>query len=572
MTDLLHVAESLGLPLDLATRKTSLVAKSGAGKSYGLRKITEAIVQANRSIPGALVDPLGVMYGLRFAPDGVSPGLGIPIIGGAHGDVPVRESSGPAVARALVHGDTVAILDISHLDDEEQWEFVKGFTSALTRELMARKRAFWLAIDEADLFAPETPMKGQLECQRAVRHYCRRARNFGGGYTFATQSTSVIDKKVVGQSDLIIAMRVTSPTDQAPILDWLKAGIGKERALEIVGTLASFKTGEAWFYSPEWLGIVERHRILPCDTFDSSKTPEVGEVIETTGKGAPIDLDSLRANFESDVDESEEDVATLHARIAELEYQLRTPAPAAEPQIIEKAVIRDDQIEKLSALANQIQEQRDQWFGISARVVGELNVAASELAKSVESVLNRMAIDALRANHQRREHTPEERIGRDEPANAEIEKGARGLLEVLVQRHPMKMTRAQLATLSGRSIKSSSFGPHVRQMVAAGYAEDYGDILAASPKGLAFIGKSASTPQSSADVAAMWLSKLPKGPARMLEALLRHRSRRFSRDTLATESGMSPTSSAIGANIKILRDNGLIDMVGDGIQLGEVLA
>lgn len=586
MNGALHVAQGLSIPPELITRKTSILAKSGAGKSYTLRKVFEQIVEhlAGRAC-GVLIDPLGVMYGLRFGADGKSAGLSIPILGGSHGDVPLAATSGPLAARVVLDGNAFAVVDISGLDEEEQWEFMRSFVRAATASLAERRQPFLLAIDEADLFAPETPAKGQSECQRALRHYCRRVRNFGGGYIFSTQSTSVIDKKVVGQSDLIIAMQITSPTDQKPIVDWLKAGLGEPEAKRIVRTLAALKQGDAWFYSPEWLRLTEQHHILRCDTFDSSKTPEIGEVIETVGRGAAINLDLLREHFKTAEEEGAEAAAIdshmreLEAQIDELQRELddaRRSSP--EPVRVEVPVLSDVDRQSLHACMERVGKAAE-------AMVLDLD-GIRETLGVIEGRIDAGALASQAEPESAYLHRPERREPRaPKPARAASEappatdgslrKGERRILATLAQFHPRPLTRSQVGALSGFTPSGGTFQTYVSTLRRQNLAEVVGDTLRLVSVDAAreILGAIPPRPRTLPALVELWRKPLRAGENKMLDAVIASHPNAISRDELAREVAMEPTGGTFQTYLSTLRRNGLVKVNGAGISaaLGDLL-
>lgn len=553
----LAITDTFTVPIEIATRKTSIVAKSDSGKSYALRRILECIVKSGFAIPGAHIDPLGVAYGVRYGPDGESAGLPVPIFGGSHGDMPITPGSGPKIARALIESRTIGILDLSALDDEEQYDFVRDFVRAAGSILSAARQPFWLGADEADLFAPESPSKAQVECQRAVRYYCRRVRNFGGGYTFATQSTSVIDKKVVGQSDLIIAMHITSPTDQKPVIEWLTPGIGVEQAKKITRELASFQKGDAIFYSPAWLKIVERAHISLCETFDSSKTPEIGEVLETVGRGASINLEQLAASLQADISESTDDTDSLRTRIADLEKQLRE-RPIAQPERVEVPVLLEAERKAIAQIGAEIDE-------FSTLVISHLDMIRN-VAKGIGVALDRTAqapkpeirvappppgAEAVR-------RTNAERIS-NENNPKKLGKPERAILTVLAQLGPSYKNRVSL--VSGYSRTSSTFDNALSALRKRDYI-NRGEPIEITEAGLNALGHYEPLPTGRA-LQEYWLSYLGGAPREVLKALLDAAPRALTKEQISQRSGYSITSSTFQNALSKIRVLSLATGYGD---------
>ena len=92
MSNKLHIAETLDLPIDAVTQTFAILAKRGAGKSYTASVMAEEMLKAGQTI--IALDPTGAWWGLRSQ-------FPVVIFGGEHADVPLEESAGEVVARNL---------------------------------------------------------------------------------------------------------------------------------------------------------------------------------------------------------------------------------------------------------------------------------------------------------------------------------------------------------------------------------------------------------------------------------------------------------------------------------------
>ena len=88
-------------PYEALDDRVAIVGMAGSGKTYSAGTLVERIMAADGRV--VIIDPLGVWFGLRLKPDGVTASRFNPIVfGGPHGDLPITELSG-----ALI-GETVA--------------------------------------------------------------------------------------------------------------------------------------------------------------------------------------------------------------------------------------------------------------------------------------------------------------------------------------------------------------------------------------------------------------------------------------------------------------------------------
>src|SRR5687767_14877993 len=105
----LQIADNVALPLDFITERIAFLARTGAGKSGGMRVLFEAFLDARQFV--VFVDPKGDAWGIRAA--GVGAGYPVLVMGGDHADVPLEPSAGKVVAEFLVRERISTVLDVS---------------------------------------------------------------------------------------------------------------------------------------------------------------------------------------------------------------------------------------------------------------------------------------------------------------------------------------------------------------------------------------------------------------------------------------------------------------------------
>lgn len=81
---MLKLATNLSLPLDFITERIAFLARTGAGKSGGMRVMFEQMLDAKQFV--IFIDPKGDAWGIRAA--GVGKGRPVLVMGGDYGDVP----------------------------------------------------------------------------------------------------------------------------------------------------------------------------------------------------------------------------------------------------------------------------------------------------------------------------------------------------------------------------------------------------------------------------------------------------------------------------------------------------
>ncbi len=318
----LKLADNLELPLDFVTERIAFLARTGAGKSGGMRVLFEQMVDAEQF--GIFIDPKGDAHGIRGA--GIGKGKPVLVMGGDHGDVPLEATGGKVVAEFLVTERVSTVLDISDFGKADMVRFVTD----LCRTLYQRNRdVVHIFIDEADMVAGEKFYDPR--CLEAIQLIQNKGRHRGFGVTVATQRSAMINKSVLFASGTLIAMQTTSPKDIATIREWLEVCSTKEIAKEIVAALPTLKTREAIVYSPQLLVEPVRITFNSFQTFDSMRTPKPGEIRQTPKSLADIDLSAVKRDMAATIEKVKaDDPRLLKQKIAELERQVAIK-PSGEP-------------------------------------------------------------------------------------------------------------------------------------------------------------------------------------------------------------------------------------------------
>ena len=318
MTQTLHIGRGLTLPVGAVTLTFGILAKRRVGKTYTASVMAEEFADAG--IPFVALDPTGAWWGLRSSASGKRGGIPVIILGGAHGDVPLERTGGKLVADLVVDHPGFYVLDLESFDSNAaQDQFVTDFLERLYRRKAKKRDPLHVFIDEADSFAPQRPGHGQLRMLGATEAVVRRGGIRGIGTTLITQRSAVLNKNVLSQLDVLIALQTTGPQDIDAIRDWTKSHGTKEQEDQLLGSVASLGRGEAWVWSPGPLvEIFQRVSIRERRTFNSSATPELGATVVEPAKLATVDLDAIRSAMAATIEKQKaDDPKLLRARIAE---------------------------------------------------------------------------------------------------------------------------------------------------------------------------------------------------------------------------------------------------------------
>lgn len=272
----LQVAAMLDMPASTAATQTfGIIGAKGSGKSYTARRLVEQLIRAGAQV--IIIEPIGNWWSLRLAADGVSPGIPIPVIGGMHADIPLDLSAGEALAEALLLNGSSAVIDVSEFSKTQRKAFVAEFAERVYRAARLDPKPRMIVFEEAQVFAPQHAEPGERRMLGAVTDIVRLGRNYGLGSTLITQRPQSVNKEVLNQVECLFVGQLRGPHERKSIIDWVsETGADATVTRGDLDALPTLQVGEFFLWSPSWLRVFRRVRILATETFDGSSTPKLG--------------------------------------------------------------------------------------------------------------------------------------------------------------------------------------------------------------------------------------------------------------------------------------------------------
>lgn len=572
----LTIGSGLQLPLEFATQTSALLGKRGVGKTHGAVVLAEELLDAG--IPVVILDPIGVWWGLRSSADGKSAGHRILVAGGEHGDLPLAAEHGPLLARWVVEKRAGLVVDMGEFSKSDQARFVAEFLEDLYRK---NREPLHVIMDEADAFAPQRLHPGAQRCFGAVDQVVRRGRARGLGVTLVTQRSAAINKDVLSQVEVLVAFRTLAPQDRAALEAWIDVHADRDEAKRVLTSLASLAVGEAWVWSPAWLGTLARVRIRRRRTFDSSATPKVGATRVTPKAIAKVDVDVLRGELDALVKKAEaEDPRRLRARIAELERAKASPAaanPAAVSALREqladakRRLARVDRLfDRIGAVGTQLEKAAAQLEAIAGELTAatkpgtgaDLDGDRTPPTLTPRNPVGRAAIPFPRVLAEQSGLIPARPRATGNGDAGVLGKAERAVLGVLAQ-HPDGCALGRLALIAGYAAGGGGFLNALSRLRQAGLLEGANSgTLRITPAGAAALGDD-WTPLPSGDaLVRYWLEHRALGKAE--RAILGQLARVGPRagvtlDALAELTGYAPGGGGFLNALSRLRTIGLIE-------------
>jgi uncharacterized protein len=328
----------VSLPADALDDRIAIVGTAGSGKTYAAKGFVERLLESGARV--AIVDPLGVWWGLRASADGITSGYPVVVFGGRHTDVPITSDMGAALGRIIAREALVCVVDLSDLGSSAaRRRFMAAFAAALYE---TNEEPLHLVLDEADLWAPQRPIKGWESLLGHIEEIVRRGRVRGFIPWLITQRPAVVHKDVLSQADILIAMKLTASQDRDAIGAWIEGQADRQEGKRILGDLPRLQRGEGYVWAPGH-ALLKRVAFPPIRTFDSSRTPKRGERLVIPRTLAEVDLTAIVAALAAAGAEDRRALVGDPSRHAQLEQELA----AARARI---AVLEEDNRELKSRL------------------------------------------------------------------------------------------------------------------------------------------------------------------------------------------------------------------------------
>lgn len=474
---LLQLAHQLGVPLEIVTEKLAILGQSGAGKTYTAMRLAELLLQAGLQV--IIVDLVGCWWGLRAGVDGKRGGLPILVIGGQHGDLPLSASAGAPLARLIVERRLSVVIDASELDAGELFLFARSFAEAFFQAKKAAPSPVHVLLEEAHELLAEDPLgKEGAAVHAAWVRICKLGRNYGIGYTLVSQEPQALSKRALGQVGTMIAMRTQGEYAQRVVLGWAKTYLRAAEQEALKAELPAMATGEAFIASPFFLKTARRDHITRRETFDSSRTPEVGEVLEAPTILAPVEVQQLREQFAGLVEQlEEEDPAALKRRIKDLEAKLASKAGPSAPPPPPKEVSVWTEADR-TAMATMGAGIRDQLRQVVEHV-GALEACITLAGVKLDGPVAMAPPAAIRPEGEA-PTAPVATTSAQERWLERLPEMPAWLLRCLLAEYPQGLTRKGLAVKSGRSIRGGSFKVAVSALKKKGLVLEDNGILTVS--------------------------------------------------------------------------------------------
>ena len=513
------------LPTAALDERIAIVGTAGSGKTYTAKGFVERLLDAGARV--AVVDPLGVWWGLRAGAEGEA-GYPVVVFGGRHADVPITANMGAPLGQLIARQALASVVDLSELgSNAARRQFMAAFAEAIYE---ANEEPLHLVFDEADLWAPQRPIKGWEGLLGHIEEIVRRGRVRGFIPWLITQRPAVVHKDVLSQADILITMKLTSSQDREAIGAWIEGQADRQEGRRILAELPRLRQGEGYLWAPGH-ELLERVQFPAIRTLDSSRTPRRGERAAVPRTLAEVDLTAITAALAAaSTPDPVKPTPTDNRQLAEIQSELATAR------------------QRIAGLEQENRDLVGRLEQIVALAFGPFSIA--EPAKTTEQPPAMQPSAAPR---------PRTRASSSHGADGDIQGAARKLLIAAAQHAPGRFTWGQLATLAGLKPSGGHFNAGRKQLRQNGYVDETNNLVGVTKAGLKAAGEVPPAPSTPAERLALWCERLPTPAPEILRTLAAQNGRSISADDLAAALGKKPSGGHWNSGIAILRNNGLIE-------------
>lgn len=609
----LKISPDLSLPIDTVTGTQVVYGRKRKGKTYKAKVIAEEMLEHRQQI--VVIDPTDAWWGLRSSANGAAAGYPITIFGGRHADLPLEATAGEELADAIAEDDFSAIFSLKGMSRANEQRFCYSFLERLYRR--NPQKPLHIFMDEADIYAPQSPFGEEARTLGATQNMVRRGGLDGLGMTLITQRPAVLSKSVSSQCDTLISVGLNDPRDLDQVKDWVNANYeDRELAKLLMTDIPQLgrpeNRGFAWVLSPD-REISVRVMFRELRTFDSGRTPKVGEKRKAPRVLSKVDLEKLGKTIaESAARAKENDPKELKARVAKLTSENQTLAkklevanakpakvvPGVREKIVEREVtIKVTDAKQLARIESLLKQGETLVTRLDDRTANAFD-ALDGIRQGVASVVDKLRLEltdvhaglveattAVRApapalpiatiaqatRATRRDPAelvvpvPADRAAVDDgelrPAHARI-LSAIHVLTSLIGTHP---DRTQVALVAKQSPNSGNYQNYLGRLRSLGMI-DYPQpgLLAITSRGRDNLDPSIEVPATSAEIQAYVRGLVKEVRWKILKPLIDVYPRSLDRAELAELAGVSANSGNYQNYLGNMRSLGLLGYPSKG--------
>ena len=573
--------------IDLAKLiKTRLLieASSGGGKSWLMRRLIEIFFGHVQQI---VIDPEGEFASLREKFPFVLASGDTDEQGNQIGEVRADPNTADVLCRTILETNASIVIDLSELSLGERKRYVKNFIEALVNAPKELWHPALVYVDEAHDFMPEKG-HGESESLGPCIDLATKGRKRGFCAVFLTQRLSKLNKDAAAElkNYLIGNTNLDLDQDRAGDILGFKSKVEKQELRNIEpgifwasgsifnSGLRQVKIGRVQSHHPE-AGEITGATYVPPPTPQEIKPllQKLGEIPSVKKRNLEEKRDLL-----GKITDQQRQIQSLSMKLRNAETNQNVVNPEKVKQIQEKSfdqgfkeasVQLARKIKELELVSLKQQKVLQSISATSAQAAG-IELPKFEEIKPIHSqvltppVFERKVISTP-VSQQVVADSPEE----DDEAH--LKSGALKMLKAAAQFYPRKISKVQMATLSGFSVTGGTFTDYASKLKLNGLVRISGEEVEITDKGLARAGDVDPLPTDHEELLRLWKPKFKAGVAKMLEVLAMVYPSPISREELGERSGYAISGGTFTDYLSQLRRNRLAIVEGDSVRASPAL-
>lgn len=440
-----------------------ITANSGGGKSYLIRRFVE---QAFGKIPILLIDPEGEFPSLREKFDFVLVGKG--------GETPAEIRSASLVAQKLLELRASAVVDLYELKPQTRHEYVRLFLDAVMNAPKHLWRPTLIVVDESHKFCPEKG-SGESVASESMIYLATAGRKRGFAAVWATQRLSKLRKDASAEFLNRLVGQTFEDVDLDRVVDLL--GIGREDKRNFLASMRVLTPGRFWALGRAIT--IERKLVIVGDIQTTHQDVTSGKMIVE----APPPTEKIKAllpklaDLPKQAEEKAKTESDLRTEIRSLKAQLRNHKngdipPEKLAELVESRVAvairkdRDGVARYIATLKKHVKQRAAEAIASIANDWPEIEPAAP-IQERIKPIAAKPTTLSPRHTAKFDTVAPERKLSAT----------ARLIASFVFSNPDKRWSKAQVAMMIGRSLRSSGFTNAISELVVPGFIRRDGVFL-----------------------------------------------------------------------------------------------
>lgn len=454
MNDNINLSSDFQIPVQqYAVQGNAILGIKGSGKSYAATLIAEQLMDAK--IPIIAFDPSGIWKFLKIGKE--TTGYPVVVAGtGQDADLPLSVNSAPDIVQAAIDHHVSVIFDLFSISlSKNDW---KKIVEQCFRLLLYENKGHGIRhvfLEEAAEFCPQRIMSINATVYAEVEKFARMGGNSSLGYTLINQRSQEVNKAVLELCDTLLLFRQKGSHAISSLDKWLKNASAIEPQ-KVINSIPKLKPGQCWVWlegtdNPNLVEIQEKKTFHP-DRKAMQKPFKKSDMI--------VDVSAFVARMKTVISKSQ---------IIKEQQRNHFPVDVKDHKKPKKSIENNQKLineitslkKENDSLCDQLELSKDENTKLKT-IIKSLQDSFKPQYDSLSQLYGKIQIEISHANN----------VNWEVWLN-KLQGGARRMLEILIEQK--RLSRQQLALLTGMSHKSGTFATYLSKLSSLGLIKKEGN-------------------------------------------------------------------------------------------------